>query len=152
MLPPRPNVVADADHFRLLRDAVGIGVIHELPASVAGLVAPHIAAHCETFFIAASGVGLNRYPEVFQTGERQLAMEWVRREPCPQPEEPELNINRFLFGLTPGGNCFGYDVTEKQPGVSKEQVADHWSTLNQVLDSYISSKDFKEDDWKRGHS
>jgi hypothetical protein len=134
----RPNIVADADIFRLLCDNVDIGVIRELSPSDASLIAPHIGSNNETLFVACSGVNINSYPNTFRTGERQLAIEWVRREPNPVPGEPELNVNRFIFGLTQTGECHGYDVTEKAPGVSREQVADHWTTLNNIIAAYLS--------------
>jgi len=132
-LKPRP-IVADADSFRLLRDDVGIGEIRELSPDDASLVAHHLGTHAETFYLAASGVALDTYPSTFRKGQQALAIEWVRREPHPQEDEPELNTNRFLFGLTPDEkHCFGYDVTEKRPNVSKEQVFNHWTTLEELI-------------------
>ncbi len=129
----KPNFTADADSFRLLRDEVGIGRIVELSSSEASLVAPHIQGHPETIYTACSGVCLTGQQGCFQSGERQIAVEWVRKESKPQPKEPECNTYRYLFGLTSDGKCLGYDVTQPESSPTTGQVADHWTTFDDVV-------------------
>lgn len=69
----------------------------------------------------------------FQAGERQIAVEWVRKESKPQPNEPECNTYRYLFGLTSNGKCMGYDVTQPESSPETGQVADHWITFDEVV-------------------
>lgn len=133
----QPNFIVDLDNFCLLRDDVGIGFVRPLTPADASLVATYLAAHDETLFIAGSGgMNLNDYPGRFKVGEQQLAIEWVRREPKPRPGEGELNVHRFVFGITPDGKCHGYDVTEEKPNVSEEQIGNHWSSWEDIFKSY----------------
>jgi hypothetical protein len=132
MVLKRPNLVVDVDTFRLLQDEVGIGKIVELSSSDASLVAPHIQDHPETIYTACSGVCLTGQYGYFQAGERQIAIEWVRKESKPQPNEPECNTYRYLFGLTSNGKCMDYDVTQPESSPETGQVADHWITFDEV--------------------
>lgn len=129
----KPNFIADADSFRLLRDEVGVGRIVELNPSEASLIAPHIQGHPETVYAACSGVCLTGRDCLFRSGEQQLAVEWVRKESNPQSGEPECNTYRYVFGITPKGQCFGYDVTEHKSSHTTGQVADHWISFDDVV-------------------
>jgi len=129
----KPNFVVDVDSFRLLRDEVGIGRIVELSPAESSLIAPHIQGHPETIYTACSGVNLTGQHGIFQAGEQQLAIEWVRKETKPQQDEPECNTYRYLFGLTPNGECNGYDVTEQKASSTTGQVADHWIEFDEVV-------------------
>lgn len=128
-----PNFIVDAESFQLLRDEVGTGKIVELSPGESSLVAPHIAGHPDTIYAAASGVDLSGQYGVFRAGDTQIAIEWVRRESRPQPEEPECNAYRYLFGLTPDGKCVGYDVTKPESSALSGQVSDHWTSLDEVV-------------------
>lgn len=132
-MPRKPNFIVAPESFRLLRDKVDIGKIVELGAADSSLIAPHIQGHPETIYAACSGVDLTGQYGVFQAGERQLAVEWVRQEGNLQPTELECNTYRYIFGLTPNGNCFGYDVTKPLSSPSTGQVADHWITFDEVV-------------------
>lgn len=139
----KPNFTVDADSFRLLRDEVGIGKIVELSSSESSLVAPHIQGHPETIYTACSGVCLTGQQGLFQVGEQQLAVEWVRKESKPQPGEPECNSYRYLFGLTPDGKCLGYDVTRPESSPQTGQVADHWTTFDEVVKRHFPEAESK---------
>lgn len=129
----KPNFTVDADSFRLLRDEIGSGRIVELDPSESSLVAPHIAGHPETVYAAASGVALSSQYGVFRTGDTQVAVEWIRHETRPQPKEPECNTYRYLFGVTNDGRCVGVEVTEPKSSDKSGQVADHWTTFDDVV-------------------
>lgn len=132
-MPKKPNFTVDADSFQVLRDDVGTGRIVELGPSESSLVAPHIAGHPETVYAAASGVALSEQYGVFRSGENQFAVEWIRHETRPQTKEPECNAYRYLFGLTNDGRCVGLDVTESKSSAATGQVADHWTTFDEVV-------------------
>lgn len=136
----KPNFVVDADCFRLLREDVGIGRIVELSPSESSLIAPHIEHHPDTIYAACSGVNLTGQDGIFRSGEQQLAVEWVRKESKPQLDEPECNAYRYLFGLTLGGDCFGYDVTEQKSNPSTGQVADHWTTFDDAVKRHFQGE------------
>jgi hypothetical protein len=130
----RPNFIADADQYLLLRDKVGVGRIVELPPTDAGRVAKHIPAHVETVYVAASGVQLGSDYGVFQRGDRVLGVEWVRTESKPVSGEPECNLYRYLFGLSLDGSaCFGYEVTRRYGNDGSGQVGDHWTDFDDVF-------------------
>ena len=133
----RPNFVVDMDSFRLLRDDIGIGSIREISPADAGLLAPDLGTHHETIYIATSGVNIDAYSGWFQSGEQQLAVEWVRREGRLKANEPECNAHRYIFGITPGETCHGYAVTELSASPSTGQVGDHWIELDEVIRRYI---------------
>lgn len=129
----KPNFIVDSTNFTLLKDEVGIGKIVELSAQDASLLAEHIAGHPHTLYAAASGVCLAGQFGVFQTGEHQVAIEWVRQETKPQPGEPECNTYRYIFGLTTSGECLGYEVTASKASDTTGQVADHWTTFEEAV-------------------
>jgi hypothetical protein len=133
----KPNFFVDLTSFSLLKDEVGVGKIVELSKSDAGLLAPHIEGHPHTVYVAASGVSLGGQYGVFSKGEQQIAVEWVRQETRPRSCEPECNAYRYLFGLTPGGRCVGYEVTEIRASSVTGQVADHWTTIDEVVKRYF---------------
>jgi hypothetical protein len=142
----KPNFIVDPVNYQLVRGEVGIGRIRELKPNDASLLAHHVGSHSDTLFAASSGVPIQGSSGFFKTSEGMVAVEWVRREPRPNVSgkriEPETNMNRFIFGIGPDGRCYGYDVTEYEPDVSKVQVGNHWMTLNEVIDRYLSSPDF----------
>jgi hypothetical protein len=124
----KPNFKGDPENFRIFREDVGSGFVRDILPSDASMLAPYLGSHPETVHIAGSGIPPTQAFD-FKAGEPQVALEWVRREPNPKTalNEPDINVNRFVFGLTTDGKSFhGYDVTEEKPGVSKEQVGDHW--------------------------
>jgi len=129
----KSNFTVDADSFRLLRDEVAVGRIVELNSSEASLVAPHISGHPETIYTACIGVCLTDQHGHFLAGERQIAVEWVRKESKLRPTEPECNSYRYLFGLTSDGKCLGYDVTQPKSSPETGQVADDWTTFDEVV-------------------
>ena len=126
----KQHFTIDAENFQLVRGDVGIGKIKELPDEDAGLLAPHIDGHLDTLYVASSGVNLAGEIGVFDSGQQQVAIEWVRHETKPRPGEPECNTYRFLFGLTKEGRCIGLDVTQRPV---KGQVADHWTTFDDAV-------------------
>jgi len=132
----RDGFTVDVDSFRLLQDEVGIGKIVELSPADASLIAPYIQKHPETLYTACSGVCLTGQHGVFQHGERQLAVEWVRTESKPKLNEPDCNVYRYLFGVTTNGQCLGFDVTKRESSPTTGQVADHWSTIDEVVKRY----------------
>lgn len=108
---------------------ISYGKVIELTPAEAALLAPHIETHQHTYRVAASGLP----PQSFDLlgGSPTVAIEWIREEPNPQKNEPPLNVNRYLFGLTPDGSeCVGYDVTEKigQKKPVPGTVFPHWPT------------------------
>jgi hypothetical protein len=129
----KPNFTVDADSFQVLRDDIGMGRIVELGPNESSLVAPHIAGHPETIYAAASGVQLSNQYGVFRSGDTQIAVEWIRQETRPMPKEPECNAYRYLFGLTSDGKCVGVEVTEPKSSDLSGQVADHWTTFDDVV-------------------
>jgi hypothetical protein len=124
----KPNLQGDPENFRLLRDALDPGVIYELTTSDASLVAPFADNNPNIVHIAASGLGAGSLPDYFGPSEALFAIEVIRYEPNPRLNEPDLNNNRYIFGLDSTGRKFlGYDVTEYDPNPTNGQVVDHWS-------------------------
>lgn len=130
----KPNFVIDVENFQLVRDEVGVGQIKELPHDVAGLLAPHITGHPDTLYVASSGVNLSCEYGVLDSGEQQVAVEWVRHETRPMPGEPECNVYRYLFGITKDSRCIGLDVTRRP---ETGQVADHWTTFDDAVNRHF---------------
>lgn len=126
----KPNFIIDAENFQLVREEVGIGKIKELPNEDASLLAPHIDGHPDTLYVASSGVNLAGDFGVFDSGQQQVAVEWVRHETKPKSDEPECNTYRYLFGLTSDSTCIGIDVTKKP---ETGQVAKHWTTFDDAV-------------------
>lgn len=130
----QPNFIIDLESFELVRDEVGVGRIKELPTEDASLLAKHIDGHPETLYVAGSGVNLSDQYGVFNRGQNQVAIEWVRHEPNPQTTEPECNSYRYLFGVKSDGTCIGIDVT-KRPETG--QVAQHWTTFDEAVNRHF---------------
>lgn len=127
------NFTVDITSFKILTGKVELGRIVELSSSETNTLTPHIDGHPHTIYAVASGVPLTEHAGVFQSGSAQIAVEWVRHETRPGPKEPECNARRYLFGITNDNRCVGIDVTVPWASGSSGQVADHWSTLNEVV-------------------
>jgi hypothetical protein len=69
-------------------------------------------------------LGWTGYGMVVELKPDTVGVEWIRHEPHPKANEPSLNVNRYLFGLSPDGQkCWGYEVTANPvPGT----VFPHW--------------------------
>lgn len=130
----RPNFYIDLESFLLVRDEIGIGSIKELPNDDASLLAKHIDGHPDTIYVATSGVNIADQYGVFDSGETQVAVEWVRHETNPQPTEPECNTYRYVFGLKSDKTCIGLDLT-KRPETG--QVAQHWTTFDDAVNRHF---------------
>ncbi len=121
-------------------DGVGVGKIKELSSEEVELVAPHIKGNPGTVYSACSGVCLTGQSAYFRSGEQLVAIEWVRQESRPSLGEPECNVYRYLIGLNDSGECVGYEVTKRQSSASTGQVADHWTTFDEVTRRHFSSE------------
>ena len=133
----QPNFIVDIESFRLIQDEVGIGRIVALSDDDSSLITPHIQGHPETLYTACSGVALSAQHGNFRADGGLVAIEWVRLESKPQPNEPECNAYRYLFGLTADGKCYGYDVTRPTASPFTGQVADHWTTFDEVWNRHF---------------
>lgn len=123
----KPNFTHDATALDQVLGLTGFGKVVELKPSEASVLAPHVAKHQHTHSIAASGLPPQTF-DLFGSGPT-VGLEWVRKEANPKPGEPSLNVNRYLFGLSPDGTkCLGYEVTEKdhQPDPVPGTVFPHW--------------------------
>ncbi len=129
----RPNLQGDAENFEVIRQELGFGFISELTSMDMALVAP-FAGKMDTFvYCAGSGLAVGSYSEFYGPDERPLAIELIRYEPNPQPNEGPLNINRFVFGPSKDGSRYeGYDVTIYEPNPTNGQVGNHWTTWEEV--------------------
>jgi hypothetical protein len=133
----KPQFIVDVESFQLVQADVGIGRIVELDSADAGLLAKHVDGHPDTIYLASSGVQVSGNVGLFVAGTRQVAIEWVRQEKRPKLNEPEINTYRYVFGLTNDGRCVGYDVTEPFASPNSGQVADHWTTFNDVIERHF---------------
>ena len=133
----KPNLVFDLVNFEVLQEKVGVGKIVELSNEEVNLVAPHIKNHPDTVYAAASGVPPSSYDGYFSCSGELLAIEWVRYETNPQQGEPEINTYRYLLGITEEGKCYGYDVTRPYSDPDTKQVADHWTTFDEVVKKHF---------------
>lgn len=122
--------LADLTSFKLVANDVGIGKIYELSSQDASLLLPHIGSHPETLYVACSGVDISGSNGTLQAGSRGIAIEWAREETKPTANEPELNIYRYLFGVTADGRCLGCQEWEFVSTSDNQQVGDHWMDLN----------------------
>lgn len=123
----KPNFERDPADLDRVLTWTGYGKVVELSPTQAAVLATHIAAHTHTQSVAASGLPPQTF-SLFGNGPT-VGVEWIRREPNPKATEPPLNVNRYLFGLSPDGQkCWGFEVTEKDgqldpvPGT----VFPHW--------------------------
>lgn len=134
----RPNFIADTLSFKLLRDEVGIGSIHELTPEDASLLAPHIESHPETLYIACSGLNIGGGEGcLLLPDEQKVAIEWVREERNPRTDEPETNMYRYVFGLTSQGHCVGYEEYDFLSTENNQQVGDHHMPLEELCNRYL---------------
>ncbi len=132
-----PNFIADTVSFELLCDEVGTGSVYELTPEDASLLAPHIASHPETLFIACSGVDIGGgQGNLLLADGKAVAIEWVREERNPVSGEPETNMYRYLFGLTSEGSCVGYEEYDFHSTINNEQLGDHWMSLEELSNRY----------------
>ncbi len=139
-MPQKPSFFVDVDKFRLLQDEVGIGEIRELTSEEVSLVTTHIKGNPGTVYSACSDVCLTGHSAFLRGGQQLVAIEWVRQESRPKPGEPECNVYRYLFGLNSHGQCVGYEVTESFSDPVTGQVADHWTTFDEVTRRHFSSE------------
>ncbi len=136
----KPNITVDAVNYTLLRGAVGIGKIVELPPEDAGLLAQHIPIHPDTIYAACSGVPVREEQGLFRKGDIVVAIEWVRHETKPVPGEPECNLYRYVFVLsTDGTKCIGFEVTRRKGNDGSDQVGDHWTEFDEVFNRHFKN-------------
>ena len=134
----KPNFIVNTISFELLRDEVGVGKVCELAPQDAALLAPHIADHSETLYVACSGIDVSGTSGTLLGPGRQVAIEWVRQENNPQPNEPETNMYRYVFGLTSQGRCVGYEESDFKSTPNNLQVGDHWMEFDEVCRRYLT--------------
>jgi len=130
--------IVNTESFELLRDEVSIGTIKSLSSSDASLVAKHLEHNPHTLYIASSGVNVaGTIGSVSLPQQQMIAIEWVRKEPHPQPTEPEYNMNRYLFGISDDGKCYGYQEWDYTSTPDNLQVGDHWMSFESVFQNYF---------------
>ena len=144
---PRPNIVSNIEDFRLVRDSLVPNAVNAVSTEDAGLVASFLLDNPNTVFHAGSGISPESYPGLFAAQENLLALESVRFETNPKGNEPDLNINRYVFGPSPDGRqCYGFDVTVYEPSPSNGQVGNHWSDWHEVDDCYPTKPELRRED------
>lgn len=132
----KPNLKFDSESYKVLQGKVEVGEIKLLSDEDVAEILPHIPRHLETCYVAASGVPPSESSDCLIFDQEQIAIEWVRYENKPQPNEPEINTYRFVLGIDKNGQGVGYDVT--RPDSGSGQVADHWTTVREVTSKHFS--------------
>ncbi len=123
----KPTFECEAAVLYQMLEITGYGEVVKMSPTDAATITPHVANHPHTHSIAGSGIPPQSF-DLFPNGPT-LGLEWIRHEPNPQRDEPPINVNRYLFGLSEDGSkCLGYEVTAKknQSNPVPGTVFPHW--------------------------